>query len=64
MKTKLLYTVLPYIIGFILSWCLLAFITWERNPALWLFADRLVAAVLGLVMGSALFIRFEYDRKQ
>jgi hypothetical protein len=61
-QTKLLYTFLPYVIGFALSWSLLAFITWERNPELWLFADRLIAAVIGAAIGSALFIRFEYDR--
>jgi len=61
-QLKLLYTFLPYVIGFAISWGLLAFITWERNPALWLFADRLIATIIGVVVGAALFIRFEYDR--
>lgn len=63
MKLKLLYTFLPYITGFAISYALLSFITWERNPALWLFADRMIGVVIGSVIGSSLFIRFEYDRK-
>ena len=61
-QKKILFTFLPFILGFAIAYGLVAFVVWDRNPALWMFSDRVFATISGWVIGSMLYVRFEYDR--
>jgi putative effector of murein hydrolase LrgA (UPF0299 family) len=62
LQKKILYTFIPYLVGIAIAYGVMAFITWDRDAGKWLFSDRLVAIVFGWVIGSMLYVRFEYDR--
>ena len=59
---KILFTIVPYLLGFALAYGLMAFIAWDRDASNWLFGDRLFTVILGLVVGGMLYIRFEHDK--
>jgi hypothetical protein len=61
-QKKILLTFIPYILGFAFAYGVMAFVAWDRNAGNWLFSDRMFAVVIGLVVGSMLYKRFEHDR--
>lgn len=61
-QTKILFTFLPYILGYIIAYGAIAFMAWDRNAGNWMFGDRMFAVILGWVIGSMLYLRFEHDR--
>lgn len=62
LQKKILFTFLPYIIGAAVAYGVMSFVAWDRNAGNWLFSDRMFTVVLGCVLGSMLYARFEYDR--
>jgi hypothetical protein len=61
-QKKILFTFLPYILGFAIAYGLVSFVSWNKDAALWAFSDRVFATILGWVIGIMLYVRFEYDR--
>ena len=61
-QKKILFTFLPYIIGYAIAYGCIAFMAWDRDAGHWAFGDRMFAVIFGWVIGSMLYVRFEYDR--
>mgnify|MGYP000400275451 FL=1 len=61
-QKKILFTFLPYILGYAVAYAGVSFVMWDRDPSVWAIADRVFAAILGWVLGSMLYMRFEHDR--
>jgi uncharacterized membrane protein HdeD (DUF308 family) len=61
-QKKIAFTFLPYILGYAIAYALLAFTVWDRDAGHWMFSDRLFGIILGWVLGSMLYVRFEHDR--
>jgi len=62
LQKKIFLTFIPYILGFAFAYSIMAFVAWDRNAGNWLFSDRMFTVVLGCVLGSMLYCRFDYDR--
>ena len=61
-QKKILFTTLPFIIGFVVSYAIMAFVAWNRDAGAWEMTDRMFTAMLSWVLGGMLYVRFEYDR--
>ena len=61
-QKKILFTIIPYLLGFTIAYALMAFIAWDKDASNWLFGDRLFTVILGFVLGGMLYFRFEHDR--
>lgn len=61
-QKKILFTIVPFLLGFMVAYGFTAFIVWQHDASMWTLQDRVFATITGWVVGSMLYMRFEYDR--
>lgn len=64
MKQKIIYTVVPYLSGFVFSYLLMSFVIWNRNPEGWAVWDRAFCLVVGWFVGTLLYVRFTWNKNE
>lgn len=60
---KIVFTVVPYLSGFLFAYLVMAFVIWNRDPNGWAVWDRAFCFVLGWFVGTMLYVRFTWNKE-